>query len=117
NRKTCSTGLSKTRAIFSASMVEGTYLLLSMALMVWRDTPTRSASSACVMLRMARSTRIVLIMAIRFTAFKKKDSIEADDKEQERGGHIVGHYLQEKPVVEKNNRYHDQDHIDQYGPE
>jgi hypothetical protein len=51
-----------TRQIFMASTADGAYFSSSMALMVWRVTCTRSASSACEILRMARSTRIVFFM-------------------------------------------------------
>ena len=57
-------GLPNNRAIFNASTVEGVYLLLSIEFIVCRDTPTCSASSACVMFFTARSMRILFFMTI-----------------------------------------------------
>jgi len=62
NKKSSSTFFLKSLAILSASTVDGTYLLLSMALMVCRDTPIFSAKSCCVIFKIALSTLMVFFM-------------------------------------------------------
>src|SRR6266567_1597439 len=54
--KICSTGFSNRRAIFSASGRLGSYLPVSIALIAWRETPTRRPSSICDQLNSARRT-------------------------------------------------------------
>lgn len=65
------TGLSKSFDSFSAKSVEGTYRLVSIELMVCRDTPIFCASSSCVRLRMARSTFKVFFMNSSFLETRK----------------------------------------------
>jgi hypothetical protein len=48
NWKTSSSGFPNARAIWNATSSEGKYLPPSIAFTVWRVTPTRSASSCCV---------------------------------------------------------------------
>src|SRR4029079_16219133 len=55
--KISSTRFSNSRAIFSASGRLGSYLPVSIALIAWRETPTRMPSSICDLLCSARRTR------------------------------------------------------------
>src|SRR5262245_1843630 len=61
--KTSSIRSSKRRATAKASGRLGSYFSVSMALTVWRETPRRSASSAWLQSRSARSTRRRFFMA------------------------------------------------------
>lgn len=92
-KKISSTGLEKTLAILSARTVDGTYLLASMALMVWRLTEMRLARSSCVRLRIARSTLILFVISHGFCASVQK-VIEADDKNDEDRKHVVDHDIE-----------------------
>ena len=56
-------------AIFNAKMVEGTYLLFSIATIDWRDTPICSANCDWVMSNSARNILILFFMACLLPAF------------------------------------------------
>jgi glucan phosphoethanolaminetransferase (alkaline phosphatase superfamily) len=71
-----STGLLKSLAIFKARIVLGTYLLLSIAWIVCRETPILSANSDWVIFRMALCILMVLVMASLFKGYYDKASIE-----------------------------------------
>src|SRR5687768_13896360 len=66
--KISSTCLPKSIPILSASGRLGSYLPFSITLMVWRLTPSRSASSAWLQRRSARSTRSVFRIAVLLVA-------------------------------------------------
>src|SRR5688572_5827997 len=61
-KKISSTRLLKTLAILSDNRVDGTYFPISIELIVCRETPTFSASSAWVILCFARSTLSVFFI-------------------------------------------------------
>ncbi len=56
--------VSNKRAILKAKVMLGSYFSVSTALTVCRDTPSRSASSACDHFRSARSTRSRFLICI-----------------------------------------------------
>ena len=59
-----STRVLKTEAIFNARRVEGLYFPISIELMLWRDTLTFAAKSACVISCLALSTFKVFVILI-----------------------------------------------------
>ena len=71
---------SNCRAIFRARTVDGTNFPASMALIVWRLTPTASANCCWVMRRSARSTRILFFMCGLLSESPQHDPF--DDEEE-----------------------------------
>lgn len=79
-----------------ASAVEGIYFPASIALIVWRETFTRCANSSWVMLRMARSTRILFCMGLPLgVKGEVQHVVEAECKEDQDGKHVVDHHIKE----------------------
>src|SRR6185295_17692685 len=72
--KTSSTRTLKRRAILNASSRLGEYFSVSIALMVWRDTSSLSARSACDQPRSARRCR----RSLRISAVSPAGDREAD---------------------------------------
>ena len=107
-KKMSSTGLLNTRAIFKASTVDGTYLFASIALMVWRLTEIRLANSSWVRLWIARSTLILFVIGHGFGA-SVQDVVEADDKNDQDGKHVVDHDMQERQSIDHDKRHQQQD--------
>src|SRR6185436_2093326 len=86
--KTRSRGTPRTLAIWKATSSVGEYLLPSMALIVWRVTPTRSASSCCVISPAAkRRTRMWLRMRGAVTSGAAAVEVELRCVTRELGEH------------------------------
>ncbi len=68
-RNTCSIGALKVRAILNARVSDGAYFPASMARMVWRVTPTRSANCSCVISPFSNRSRRMLFFRSLFRHF------------------------------------------------
>ena len=68
----------------------GTYLLFSIENIVWRETPIASASSCWDILRIARSTRILLFsIAVYFSVNYIEHEFEGDDIDQTKYDRVI----------------------------
>lgn len=105
NKKISSTLALKTFASFNASTVEGIYLPASIAFIVCRDTPIRSASSACVMLSIARCTRRLFFMnfnTVRVELYAQH-IVKSQNKKDEDSVHVVNQCLEKIHVVHQHD--------------
>src|SRR6056297_3610496 len=85
-KKISSSGTWKWRAIFSAMMVDGTNRPTSMVLMVFRDTPIASASSAWLSRCSARKTRILLPSSFLIAAPRAREEQKGGTEKQQHEG-------------------------------
>ena len=85
-------------AILSASRVEGMNLPLSMALIVWRLTPTCSANCCWVRRTTARWTRMLFFM-VQVAVQSVKIEVIDEQEDDQRSGHAAGHYRKVVDVV------------------
>src|SRR6056297_675398 len=72
--------------LFSAMMVDGTNRPTSMVLMVFRDTPIASASSAWLSRCSARKTRILLPSSFLIAALRTRQEQKGDTEKQQHEG-------------------------------
>ena len=71
-KKISSTGRPSRRATFIASSSVGSYLLFSIATIVWRDTPNKPAKSSCRRPRARRSSLIQFFMRLYYHNCNRK---------------------------------------------